>query len=92
MAKLTHEHVMRKDEKSPHVDTHGVLFGADEHDRVAREHEWKGDDAVSPPLSHTHLHIEESRSESGMLIWTFRPPDPREAEREIGKRTPVAAK
>lgn len=86
MSVLRHTHLLLKDKsESPHVDTRGRHFGEDEHVKMAGEiTEWKDDGTSLHPIEHRHRHIEESYAEgTNALVWLYKPPSEREAEREI---------
>ena len=91
MAKLTHAHRLMRNQVNHHSDSKGVQFGNDEHSEVVKNFAWPEDLAVSDAISHTHQHIrEEVSDQGGVILWTYSPPNAREAEREIGSK-PVGA-
>src|SRR5438132_11646664 len=104
MGILNHSHKVArgKTSSSPHVDSVGRAFGGDVHQKLADSYEWvedprpEMDKLMSPQISmeelpHSHKYMKEARDkDTKAVIWTYEPPDAREAEREIGK-VPVGA-
>jgi hypothetical protein len=89
MSILVHDHPFLKPNEnqhetgaSPHVDSSGKHFGAEEHLKFIEGIDWKEGEIQSLHLEHRHRHIEEV-IDKGKLRWFYRPPGSREAEREI---------